>query len=124
MIIKQDEIWEISFDPSVGQEIQKSRPAVVLSNSFYNLASGTIFVVPLTSKKPKPENDPFFVVAEKTKKSGLAKTSFGNVSQIRSVSKLRFIKKLGMCDTAFREKSAEKWLDILEIGLSDRLSME
>ena len=47
--IKQFEVWVVEFDPSVGSEIKKSRPAVVVSNNIINDLCATVIVAPLTS---------------------------------------------------------------------------
>lgn len=46
---KRGEVWWVSFDPSIGGEIQKTRPAVVVSNNQANRTLNRIQVVPLTS---------------------------------------------------------------------------
>lgn len=47
--IKQFDVWVVEFDPSVGSEIKKSRPAVVVSNNIINDLYATVIVAPLTS---------------------------------------------------------------------------
>jgi mRNA interferase MazF len=48
-MIKQFEVWIVAFDPSLGSEITKSRPAVVLSNNIVNEFYQTVIVAPLTT---------------------------------------------------------------------------
>ncbi len=53
--MKRGEVWWVNFDPSEGMEIQKCRPAVILTVNALNKARGTVVVVPLsTSAKPRP----------------------------------------------------------------------
>jgi mRNA interferase MazF len=47
--IRRGDVWWVSFDPSLGGEIQKTRPAVVISNNAANLALNRVVVVPFTS---------------------------------------------------------------------------
>lgn len=53
--MQRGEVWWVNFDPSQGMEIQKCRPAVILTVNALNKARGTVVVVPLsTSAKPRP----------------------------------------------------------------------
>lgn len=47
--MKRGEIWWVEFDPAIGSEIRKTRPAVILSNDAANRNLGRLVVVPLTS---------------------------------------------------------------------------
>jgi mRNA interferase MazF len=47
--MKRGEVWWVEFDPSVGSEIRKTRPAVILSNDAANRHLGRVVVIPLTS---------------------------------------------------------------------------
>ena len=48
--MKRGEVWWVEFDPSVGSEIRKKRPAVIVSNNAANRNLARVVVVPLTSK--------------------------------------------------------------------------
>jgi len=50
---RRGEVWWVSFDPSVGGEIQKTRPAIVISNDSANAALNRLIVVPITSQVAK-----------------------------------------------------------------------
>ena len=53
--MQRGEVWRVNFDPSQGMEIQKLRPAVILTVNALNRARGTVVVVPLSaSAKPRP----------------------------------------------------------------------
>jgi mRNA interferase MazF len=47
--IKQFDVWVVEFDPAIGSEIKKSRPAVVVSNNIINDLYATVIVAPLTT---------------------------------------------------------------------------
>lgn len=117
MRIEQDSLWLIDFDPSRGHEIQKTRPALVLSNTYYNLAAGTIFVVPLTSKKPDPRLQHLFVEVKSTPENGLITDSHANITQHRTVSKQRFVKQLGALQAdKLRQEIVKKYLELVGVN--------
>ena len=51
--MKRGEVWWVEFDPSVGTEIKKTRPAVIVSNDAANRNLNRVVVVPLTSNTGK-----------------------------------------------------------------------
>lgn len=84
---KRGEIYWVSLDPTVGTEIRKKRPAVVVSNDAANKRYNQVSIVPLTSQGLK-QVEPFQVHIAK-EDSGLSKDSKALAEQIRTVSKLR-----------------------------------
>ena len=56
-------IWLVTFDPAVGTEIRKTRPALVISGSVFNAQRSKVTVLPFTSARPKdPRINPAVVV--------------------------------------------------------------
>lgn len=88
------EIWLVDFDPAVGAEIQKVRPALVISvNSVGRLPLR--MVVPVTDWKPQYANFPWFVFIPADSANGLSKDSGADAFQTKSVSLTRFVRLLG-----------------------------
>lgn len=88
------EIWWVDFNPSIGSEMQKVRPAAVLSTD----ATGILklrLVVPLTTWQPKFQGKPWLVRVEKTSENGLQSDCAGDVFQLKSVSTERFGDRVG-----------------------------
>jgi mRNA interferase MazF len=93
--MKQCEIWETYFDPAEGQEQAGIRPAVIISGNTMNNNLTLVMVCPLTSKIHKYKGNP---IIEPNSENGLKQISEILVFQIRSVSKNRLRKKLGVID--------------------------
>lgn len=89
------EIWDVRFDPSVGAEIKKVRPAVVISVDSVGRLPLRI-VVPITDWKPQFAQFPWFVRLSATKANGLTKESGADAFQVKSISENRFEKHLGV----------------------------
>ena len=93
---QRGEIWKIVFDPTVGGEIRKTRPAVVISNDHNNRWAMTVTVLPVTDQGH--EVFPFEVFLPAVT-PGLSKDSKIKCQQIRTVDKSRLIKLLGRIES-------------------------
>jgi mRNA interferase MazF len=91
------EIWLINLDPTVGAEIIKARPAVILNVDEVGVLPLRI-IVPITEWKEHYSQAPWLVKIEPDKQNGLDKTSAADTFQIRSLSTERFIRALGKVD--------------------------
>lgn len=91
---KRGEVWRVRFDPAVGAEIQKIRPAVVVGMDSIGRLPLKI-VVPVTDWKPAFANFAWFVHVPATPHNGLAKDSGADAFQVKSVSETRFLDRLG-----------------------------
>jgi mRNA interferase MazF len=88
------EVWPVNFDPSVGGEIRKLRPALVVSvDSIGRLPLR--MVVPITDWKPQYANYPWFVELPANPSNGLLKDSGADAFQTKSISVARFVRRLG-----------------------------
>jgi len=91
-LIKRGEVFLVNFDPTIGAEAKKTRPAVIVSNDINNAHSPIISIVPITSNVTKVYS---FEVEIPQGVGGLKSRSKVMVNQTRAVDKIRLIKKLG-----------------------------
>ena len=91
--MKRGEIWWVNFNPSVGGEPQKVRPAVIVSNDASNANINRVQVVPLTSRTERVYACEALVTAGGQKSKALA-------SQVTTAAKERLTKKLGKLSAA------------------------
>lgn len=96
---QRGEIWSVRFDPSVGAEIRKLRPAVVLNLDSIGRLPLRI-VVPLTDWQPTFAALPWFVPVPASTGTGLAKDSGADAFHVKSVSETRFVRRIGSVSSA------------------------
>jgi mRNA interferase MazF len=96
MNIKRGDIFLAALDPVMGREISKTRPVVVVSNDKNNEFSGTMTILPITSKNTQAAY-PFEVFLPRGH-ANLPKDSKIKADQIRTLDKSRLIKQLGALD--------------------------
>lgn len=90
MVIKQYDVFLISLDPTIGHEIKKARPCVIISPDEMNKYISTVIIAPMTSQShPYPTRVP---IKFKRKEGWVV------LDQIRTVDKKRLIKRLGKVD--------------------------
>ncbi|MCG2821938.1 MAG: type II toxin-antitoxin system PemK/MazF family toxin, partial [Candidatus Atribacteria bacterium] len=89
---KKGEIYLVNFDPTIGHEVKKKRPAVIISNNIHNQFSPLVTVAPLSSNINKVY--PFEVYIPK-ESAGLNENSKIMIIQLRSIDKKRLINKIG-----------------------------
>ena len=90
--IKRGDVFLVSFDPTVGAEAKKTRPAVVVSNDVNNEHSPIVSISPITSNVTRVYS---FEVEVPFRIGGLRTRSKVMVNQTRAVDKVRLIKRLG-----------------------------
>jgi mRNA interferase MazF len=86
--MKRGEVWWVNFEPSIGGEIKKKRPAVIVSNDAANRFLNRVQVVPLTSKADRVYPSEALVVFA-------GKESKAMADQLATVSKLRLMQRAG-----------------------------
>ena len=106
--MKRGEVWWINFDPSVGGEIKKQRPAVILSNDVSNKYLNRVQVVPLSSQIDKLYPSEAYVKFGGKQAKALA-------DQLTTVSKARLLNKAGhlsKADVEQVERAVKTQLDL------------
>lgn len=113
--MKRGEVWHVNLDPTIGAEIKKVRPCVIVNrDTLAKLPLKTI--VPLTGWNPKFEDAPWHVPIESTNENGLSKKSSADTFQVRSISEKRLVKKLGAV--------SPEVLEHIEAGLMISLALD
>ena len=97
--MNQCDVWLVDLNPTVGSEIQKTRPCVIVNDD----AVGSLplrIVVPLTDWKDHYLAVSWLVKLTPSTENGLQKESAADTFQVRSVSKTRFVRRLGVVNAA------------------------
>lgn len=99
IFMKRTEIWLINLDPTVGAEIRKTRPAIIVNDDTLGILPLKV-IVPLTDWKDRYSIADWMVKIEPDAINNLTKISAADCFQIRSVSNARMIRKLGEVNSA------------------------
>ncbi|NOR89461.1 MAG: type II toxin-antitoxin system PemK/MazF family toxin [Anaerolineales bacterium] len=95
--MRRGDVWWVSFDPSIGGEIRKKRPAIIISNDASNRHLNRVQVVPLTSRAERVYPSEAVVNVKRRKSKAMA-------DQLTTVSKLRLIDQIGRLSARDMEK--------------------
>lgn len=99
MVVLKNEVWMTTLEPTLGSEINKTRPCIIVSPDVSNKHKKSVVIIPLTSKL---KDFPSRINCTFQNKHGQIV-----VDQIRTVDKIRLVKKLGTIDDATSKKIYE-----------------
>jgi mRNA interferase MazF len=91
-------IWLVNFDPSIGTEIRKTRPAIIVSGTLFNQRR-KVTVLPITSSSPDSRLLPVVVALEPDETNGLTTDSFIVCIDPMTFDKQRLVRQLGILNT-------------------------
>ena len=96
VVVKRFEVYLVNLDPTIGSEIKKTRPCLIISPDEMNAYIATVIVAPMTTKG---RNYPTRVNCQFEGESGQVV-----LDQIRTVDKVRLVKKLGKLKTSTQKE--------------------
>lgn len=99
MVVLKNEVWMTTLEPTLGSEINKTRPCIIVSPDVSNKHKKSVVIIPLTSKL---KDFPSRINCTFQNKHGQIV-----IDQIRTVDKIRLVKKLGTIDDVTSKKIYE-----------------
>ncbi len=107
--MKRGEVWRVNFDPQIGSEITKERPAVIVEREPFTHLRRTVAVVPLSAAHDQTE----FPLLVATRFKGFAGVAV--VDQIKACDKSRFIRRIGHLTEAEMEEISRALADLFDL---------
>ncbi|MEW6506937.1 MAG: type II toxin-antitoxin system PemK/MazF family toxin [Bacteroidota bacterium] len=101
--MNQGDIWLINLDPTIGAEIRKTRPAVIVNDDSLGRLPLKI-IVPITDWKDRYSVAHWMVRITPDNQNNLTKISAADCFQVRSISEQRFVKSIGKVDDVIIEQ--------------------
>ena len=111
--MQRGEIWLVNLDPTIGSEIRKTRPAVIVSSDLVGILPLKV-IVPFTEWKERYIMAPWMVKIDPDGQNGLSKPSAVDALQIRSVSQQRLVQKLGALTSIQVAKIVQAVMTVLQ----------
>lgn len=105
--VKRFEVWLVSLNPTKGSEIQKTRPCLVISPNEINNWLRTVIIAPMTTSE---RSYPSRVALKFQGKSGQVA-----LDQLRTVDKLRLVKKLGKITPKVKERISQTLVEMFTL---------
>jgi mRNA interferase MazF len=108
---RRGEVWRVSLDPTVGHEVKKTRPAIVVTNDLYNAHNWVVLVVPLSSSNTAQYDQ----VLIRAPDGGLTNDSVTLPDQLRAVDRARLVARLGKLEPASLQRVDDSLRIVLDL---------
>ena len=115
MVVKRFEVYLVNLDPTIGAEIRKTRPGIIVSEDAIGILPLRI-IVPITDWKARYEVAPWMVQIMPDPQNGLSKPSAADAFQIRSISSERFLARIGKVTTDELQQLLEAVQIVIGLG--------
>lgn len=112
--MRRGEVWLINLDPSIGAEIKKTRPAVIVNDDSIGILPLKI-IVPITEWKERYSVAPWMVRIQPTTENGLDKVSAADAFQVRSIDQTRMVRRLGILSELYIQNVTKALAIVLSI---------
>ncbi|MCJ7622216.1 MAG: type II toxin-antitoxin system PemK/MazF family toxin [Anaerolineaceae bacterium] len=109
--MKRGEIWKINLDPTIGAEIRKTRPGIIISVDAVGILPLRV-IIPIAEWKDRYKIASWMVRLDPDDQNHLQKVSAADTFQVRSISTSRFVELVG---TISEEKTKEIELALAEV---------
>lgn len=113
--MNRGEVWLINLDPTLGAEIRKTRPAIIVSDDAIGRLPLRV-IVPVTEWKERYAAAPWMVCLSPSAMNGLDKPSAADAFQVRSVATQRFVRRMGALPNAEMKAIGRALAVVLRIG--------
>lgn len=110
---KRGEIWRVNFEPIIGQETNKIRPAIVINGDSFGKLNVRV-VIPLTGWDDKYDGKIWLFRVDPSKANGLSKPSAADALAVRSVALERFKERLGALPVSTVDELAKALAVVVE----------
>jgi len=112
--MRRGEVWLLDLDPTVGAEIRKTRPAIIVNDDAIGILPLKV-IVPVTDWKDHYAIAPWMVKLDADSQNGLTKPSAADAFQVRSVARERFVQRIGKISDHHLRQIADALAVVLRI---------
>jgi mRNA interferase MazF len=113
--MRRGEVWLVNLDPTIGAEIKKTRPAVIVNDDAIGILPLRV-IVPITEWRDRYAVAAWMVRLDPTPENGLDKPSAADAFQVRSVAQQRLVRRLGNLSESTMEEITRALAVVLVIG--------